>query len=73
MAETKSTSRKKKIVTKKAPTVGPLPRASKVISFHQWAARRGIKKQHLRGMRAFVSNPNQSRSLEEWDSIFEKY
>lgn len=42
-------------------------------SFTQWAVRRAVKTRHQPGMRAFVQNPSKSRTLEEWDSLFETY
>lgn len=48
-------------------------KVEKAYSFEQWAKRRGVPKHHHGGMRAFVKNPNKSRSLEQWDKLFANY
>lgn len=50
-----------------------LIRKPRGLSFTQWASLRGFKQQHLGGMRAFLKNPAQLRSAEDWDKVFETY
>lgn len=55
--------------------VAPRPRPVNVksISFEQWAALKGIRPQHLRGMRAHVSDVHRPRPASEWDQVFSNY
>lgn len=50
-----------------------IPAIPKRLSFTVWATMRGIKDSHRPGMRAFITNPNQSRPLSVWDSLFKDY
>ena len=43
------------------------------VSFEQWAAKRSIKDNHKRGMRAFVKNPDRLRTIADWDEAFKAY
>lgn len=72
--EEKARSYSKK-APKKSPRAEPVVvvRPPKMYSFEQWAARRGVPKHHCRGMRAFVKNPNRTRTLEMWDECFVGY
>lgn len=49
------------------------PRSSRKVSFDAWAKRRGVKEHHKGGLRAFVSQPDKLRTLQEWDREFENY
>jgi len=53
-----------------APTAQVRPRG---ITLEQYASQKGIKPQHLGGMRAFISNPSRLRTLEGWESVFSNY
>jgi hypothetical protein len=65
---------KKKVIKKTASTPkASMPRHARVYTFAQWARRRGAKQHHKGGLRAFVSNVDRSRSLEEWDDCFKDY
>ena len=57
-----------------APVAVAAPVAKpRVMSFTQWASLRGFRPQHLGGMRAFLKNPSQLRSVDSWDKVFETY
>lgn len=49
------------------------PEPARKVSFDQWAARRGVKTEHKRGMRAFVKNPDRVRTMADWDDAFKAY
>ena len=53
--------------------VAPVRVRRNVISFTQWAKQKGVKSRHFAGMQAFLTNPDRSLTLEEWDEIFSKY
>ena len=63
----------KKAFTKAAPKKRVFKANELKVPFSRWARDRGIRTHHLRGMEAFVSNPNTPRTLKEWDKIFESY
>lgn len=71
--EGKATPKKKTPKKKTQKRAVALPPRKKKISFDVWATRRDVKLHHRRGMKAFVSNPNLPRTLEEWDSLFIDY
>ena len=49
-------------------------RPEKLLSFEQWAARKGIPSHHRGGMRAFVKkNPSRHRTAEQWDACLVGY
>lgn len=58
------------ITTSQPKAVSKKPRG---LTFTQWASLRGFRPQHLGGMRAFLKNPSQLRSAEDWDKVFETY
>ena len=76
-------SKKKDDSTREAEVVSAEPEKVKVavaptvparrVTFEQWSSRRSIKKEHLRGMRAFVKNPTRVRTMAEWDAAFKAY
>ncbi len=43
------------------------------VSFEAWAAHVGKKARHFAGMRAFCKTTHISRTVEEWNKIFEQY
>lgn len=49
-----------------------LPKVEKLISFDQYAKRKGIPDHHMPGMLAFVKD-SKNRSMEGWDSVFKDY
>lgn len=54
--------------------VAPVKKPVRKITFEQFVARqKHIKKHHVAGLRAFVSNPDKLRSEEEWKTLFSNY
>lgn len=45
----------------------------KLLTFEQWAARKGFKKHHIGGIRAFIADANRNRPFEEWDLAAKGY
>lgn len=49
------------------------PERVRTLSFHQWASRRGIKRQHMSGIQAFIKDYSRDRSMEDWDKAVVGY
>lgn len=45
----------------------------KLLTFEQWAARKGFKKHHLGGIRAFIGDADRNRPFEDWDTAAKGY
>ncbi|MDB5716294.1 MAG: hypothetical protein JWO15_3691 [Sphingomonadales bacterium] len=57
-----------------APTPPAPVKATRKLSFEQWAARKAtVKAHHTSGMRAFIKSPDKSRTEDEWNALFENY
>ncbi len=51
----------------------PVAERVRTLSFHQWASRKGIKKQHMSGIMAFIKDYSRDRSMEDWDKAVNGY
>jgi len=65
---TKSVSKATKV---KSITTGTKPALR--FPFDRYAVCKAIRATHIPGMKAFVSNPQVPRTMEEWDAIFATY